>query len=66
MPQRKQYRVIALTISDVGIALSLITGESDSQVPRPADEGSDLVLVPRDPEVPRSAPAGPIAKEVPR
>jgi hypothetical protein len=69
MPQRKQYRVIALTLSDVGIALSLITGEIGfASAARLADQGSDLdlVLVPREPEVERGAPEGPIAKEVPR
>jgi hypothetical protein len=67
MPQRKQYRVIALTFSDVGITLSLITGEIGfASIARLADEGSDLVLVPREPEAERGAPEGPIAKEVPR
>jgi len=67
MPQRKQYRVIALTFSDVAIALSLITGEIGfAGATRLGDEGPDLVLVPREPEAERGAPEGPIAKEVPR
>ena len=66
MTQWKQYRVIALTFSDVGIALSLITGEIGfASAARLADEGTDLMLLPREPGVERGAPEGPIAKEVP-